>query len=105
MAHITGSGIPGNLNRFLPEATDAAIDAYKIRILPIFKMMKRESGNDDADMIRTFNLGVGLTLVVDRASAKHVMAHLRTHAVDCYPIGTIVAKGKRSVRMEGKLRW
>ncbi len=105
MAHITGGGVPGNLNRVLPKGVDAKIDASSIRILPVFKAVRTESGNDDADMIRTFNLGVGLTLVVDPAFADKAMAHLKKHDMDCYPIGTIVGGGNQEVHMEGKLAW
>ena len=105
MAHITGGGIPGNLNRILPEGLDALIDCPAIRILPVFEMIKNESGNDDADMILTFNLGVGITLVVHPQSVKKMVAHLQKHDIDCYPIGTIVEGGKQIVRMEGKLDW
>lgn len=105
MAHITGGGIPGNLNRVLPDGVDAHIDAGSIRILPIFKTIRTESGNDDADMIRTFNLGVGLTLVVDPAFAETAIAHLQQHQMPCYPIGTIVEGGTKTVHMQGKLAW
>ncbi len=105
MAHITGGGVPGNLNRVLPAGVDAKIDAAKIKILPVFKAVQRESGNDDADMIRTFNLGVGMTLVVDPAFADKAMAHLKKHKMDCYPIGTIVGGGNQEVHMEGALTW
>lgn len=105
MAHITGGGIPGNLNRILPPGTDAVIDAASIRILPVFKFIKEKSGNDDADMIRTFNLGVGATLVVDPKAVENVVAHLKAHSLPCYPIGTIKEGGSQVVQMEGKLGW
>jgi phosphoribosylformylglycinamidine cyclo-ligase len=105
MAHITGGGIPGNLNRILPKGTDAVIAASQIRILPVFKTIKAESGNDDADMIRTFNLGVGLTLVADPSFANAAMQHLQRQKIDCYPIGIIIDEGKQIVRMDGNLCW
>lgn len=105
MAHITGGGITGNLNRILPGGTDAVIDAQKIKILPVFKLIKERSGNDDADMIKTFNLGVGLALVVDAKAAGTVIKHLAKAKIPCYPIGTIVKGGTQTVKMEGALRW
>jgi phosphoribosylformylglycinamidine cyclo-ligase len=105
MAHITGGGIPGNLNRVLPEGLDASIDAAKIRVLPIFTFIKDKSGNDDADMIKTFNLGVGMTLVVDPKIENEVIAHLESFSIDCYPIGEIVEGGAQNVRMEGSISW
>ncbi len=105
MAHITGGGIPGNLNRILPIGTDAVIDASLIRILPIFGFLKERSINDDADMIKTFNLGVGMTLIVDPSVVTAFTKHLKSKNLDCYPIGKIVAKGNKKVTMEGSLRW
>ena len=105
MAHITGGGIPGNLNRILPQGTDAVIDASAIKILPVFKTIKERSGNDDTDMTKTFNLGVGLTLVVDPKAADTVMKHLAKAKIPCYGIGTIVKNGTQTVRMEGSLQW
>lgn len=105
MAHITGGGMPGNLNRILPEGMDAIIDATLVKVLPIFSFIKDKSGNDDADMIRTFNLGVGMTLVVDPSAVAAVTKHCKANDLDCYPIGTIVKGGMQSVRMEGKLKW
>ena len=105
MAHITGGGIPGNLNRILPAGLDAVIDANAIRILPIFSFLKRHSGNDDADMIRTFNLGVGITLVVNPRQVKTIIAHIKKQKIACYPIGSIEKAGSQKVRMRGELKW
>lgn len=105
MAHITGGGIQGNLNRILPEGLDAVIDCSNIRVLPVFSFIKEKSGNDDADMMRTFNLGVGMTLVVKTKDMNNFIVHLKKHNLDCYPIGTIVSGGSQTVKMEGKLRW
>lgn len=104
MAHITGGGIPGNLNRILPKNLDASIDTSSIKILPVFKTIKKYSGADDADLIKTYNLGVGLTLVVDAASKEKIMKEMISKGVDCYEIGTIM-KGKGEVRMNGHLQW
>ncbi len=105
LAHITGGGIPGNLNRILPVGTDAVIDAASIKVLPLFSFIKDKSGNDDADMIRTFNLGVGAIAVTDQATKKDVIAHLEKNGVPCTEIGTIVMGGTQKVRMEGDLKW
>jgi phosphoribosylformylglycinamidine cyclo-ligase len=105
MAHITGGGIPGNLNRILPEGLDSEIDAGAIQILPVFHLIKKRSGNDDADMIKTFNLGVGLTLVVDPKAEAEIIKHLKKHSLPGYPIGKIVKDGSQNVRMTGALKW
>jgi phosphoribosylformylglycinamidine cyclo-ligase len=105
MAHITGGGIPGNLNRILPAGLDAVIDADAIKILPIFSYIKKQSGNDDADMIRTFNLGVGMALVVNHKHVKTVISHMNKQKINCYPIGTIEKGGSKKVRIRGELKW
>ena len=104
LAHITGGGIEGNLNRILPAGLDARIDRSKIRILDVFRTIRRHGGVDDADMFRTFNLGAGLTIVVSPGDAEAVQSHLCDQGVDCYPIGTI-APGDRKVVYEGAPAW
>lgn len=105
MAHITGGGIPGNLNRILPTGMDAIIDAGTIEILPVFGFIREKSGNDDADMIKTFNLGVGMAIVVAKDAQKEITDHLVKQGVKTYPIGVIHDGGSQTVQMEGSLRW
>ncbi len=103
-AHITGGGVAGNLNRVLPAGLAASVDLGAFKILPIFKHLKDAGELDDADMIKTFNMGVGMTLVVDPASADEVIAHLSEHNLDSYPIGEIT-KGEKTVNYKGCLNW
>lgn len=104
LAHITGGGIQENLNRILPRGTNAHIDLKAIKILPIFKLLRKYGNVDDADMLRTFNLGVGMAAVVRNPFAKKAMAHLKRLGVDSYPIG-MIKKGTRRVVFEGELNW
>ena len=104
MAHITGGGIEGNLNRILPKSLDAAIDLEKIRVLPIFKLIHEMGNVPDREMLRTFNMGVGLTIVCSKKEMAKIQSHLEHHGCRSYPIGTIV-KGKGIVRSSGKLQW
>jgi phosphoribosylformylglycinamidine cyclo-ligase len=104
MAHITGGGIPGNLNRILPKNLNAEIDASAINILPIFKTIKNYSGADDADLIKTYNVGVGLIAVVEASQKDAIAKKISSKGVDCYEIGTIV-KGEGNVEMKGLLSW
>lgn len=105
MAHITGGGIQGNLNRILPRGLDAAIDASKINVLPIFSFIKEQSGNDDADMMKTFNLGIGMTIVVEPKEVNNFIVHLKKYDLDSYAIGTIVSEGSQTVQLKGKPQW
>ncbi len=104
LAHITGSGIAGNLERVLPRSLDAVINLSHIKVLPVFTMI-RDAGNvSDKEMLRTYNMGVGLTVVARPGWAHEIVAHLKRHGHNCYEIGTIV-KGKRSVRFSGSPQW
>ncbi len=104
LAHITGGGIQDNLNRILPAKCNAAIDLGAIRVLPVFKVIREVGGVADADMARTFNLGVGMTLVVKPSAVAKIRRRLRRHGHDSYVIGEIV-KGKKRVVYSGKLNW
>jgi phosphoribosylformylglycinamidine cyclo-ligase len=105
IAHITGGGIPGNLNRILPKDLNAMIDLDAIQTLPVFGFIKEKSGNDDADMIKTYNLGVGMTIVVDPKSADSFMRDIKKNGVECYPIGSIQSEGSGTVEMKGEIQW
>ncbi len=104
LAHITGSGIAGNLNRILPPGLDASIDLSAIRVLPLFKLIRGEGGVEDSDMLRTFNLGVGMTLVVAPSAVPRMQAHLAAKGCESYPIGEIV-EGRQEVTYRGSIQW
>ncbi len=104
IAHITGGGIEGNLNRILPEALNVVIDLGKIEVLPIFKILKKMGGVEESDMMRTFNMGVGMTIVVKKTALKAVRKHLSEKGCSSYVIGEI-SKGKKKVVYQGKLNW
>jgi len=104
LAHITGGGIKENLNRILPANLDAHIDLSKIRILPIFKTLKKFGGLEDADMLRTFNMGAGMLAVVRPEFVDEAMAHVKAQGVEAYEIGTIV-EGNKTVEFTGQLQW
>jgi phosphoribosylformylglycinamidine cyclo-ligase len=105
IAHITGVGIAGNLNRILPEDLDAVVDAGKLRILPVFKRIRELGSVADGDMLRTFNCGIGMTIVCSPGAAAAITEHLSRQGMGAYPIGTIVGKGSGMVRYEGSVRW
>jgi phosphoribosylformylglycinamidine cyclo-ligase len=104
LAHITGGGMQENIDRILPDGLDAQINLGKIRILPIFKTLKKFGALDDAEMLRTFNMGVGLAAVVRKDFAEEAMAHVKSFGVECYELGTIV-EGQKKVAFTGKLQW
>jgi cell division septal protein FtsQ len=77
MAHITGGGITDNLPRVLPRGTDAVIRPGSWDVPAIFQWLERAGGVPREDMLRTFNMGIGLILVVAPADADRVLAALR----------------------------
>ena len=104
LAHITGGGICENLNRILPSDLSASIDASKYQILDIFKLFKRVANIDDKEMLRTFNLGVGLTVVAKKEYADKIINHMKSYDINAYEIGKIV-KGNKTVTVTGILNW
>lgn len=103
MAHITGSGIEGNLCRVIPDGLTAKIDLAKINILPIFKYIKHRGNIDDKEMLNTFNCGVGFNVVVSQQDKRQVMEHLSEY-YPCYEIG-VIENGQDKVEFENKLNW
>ena len=104
MAHITGGGIAGNLNRILPDNLSAEIDISKIRTLPIFKFIKEKSKADDAELLKTFNMGVGMTVVVKTGSQSEMIEYFSEKGLNSYEIGAVV-KGDKTVIYKGKLNF
>jgi phosphoribosylformylglycinamidine cyclo-ligase len=103
LAHVTGGGLRDNLVRVLPPGARALIDLSKIRVLPVFKLIQREGRVPESDMLRTFNLGVGLVAVVPPAAAGRVISHVSRRGGKAYPIG-VIERGDRAVVFEGALR-
>jgi len=96
LAHITGGGIKENLNRILPKNLDAVIDVNKIKILDVFKILKKFGKLEDEEMFRAFNMGIGITAVVKESFAEEAVRHLKKFGIDTYKIGKII-KGKGKV--------
>jgi len=90
MAHITGGGITDNLPRILPPGTAACVDRKSWPVLPIFKYIQERAEVEDREMYRTFNMGVGMILVVSPEDLAGVRRHLDACGEPCYEIGAIV---------------
>jgi phosphoribosylformylglycinamidine cyclo-ligase len=104
IAHITGGGIAGNLNRILPEGLDAVIEAEKLRILPVFKRIRELGQVAEGDMLKTFNCGIGMTMVCAPGAVGAIVEHLRQFNLAAYPIGNIT-NGDATVRYEKHAKW
>ena len=101
MAHITGGGMKGNLGRIIRKDISAEIDLAKLQILPIFREIQKRSNNTDAEMLKTFNCGVGLLVAVREEHAKTVRQHISKFH-NCYTIGKIIERRNEAVLYKGK---
>ena len=90
MAHVTGGGIPGNIKRVMPEGMRAAVDYDAWHRPPLFELIQSTGNVPEEDMRRTFNLGIGLILVVRPDDAPETMALLRDRGEDPVSIGHVV---------------
>lgn len=96
MAHITGGGITENLPRVLPKGTAAIVELGTWPVPPIFPHMQKIGNVPDDDMMRTFNMGIGMVLVVPHKNFKKVQSLLERAGEKGFTIGRIV-KGDRKV--------
>ena len=114
LSHITGGGLSENVPRVLPAGLAAHVDLSKIAYPPVFGWLARAGRLDDAEMLRTFNCGVGMIVIADAARADDVVQALREAGERPVLIGDVEAgrgvkssaKGKgeaEAVRYEGKL--
>lgn len=97
MAHVTGGGLEGNLNRALHDGVDALVDAGSWPVTPVFRFLQAKGGVDEAEMRRVFNMGVGYCLVVRPTFADSVTRRLERSGERVHRIGRIV-RGTGKVR-------
>ncbi len=98
IAHITGGGIPGNLIRVLKDGVKAVIYENKIKVHPIFKWIQKGGNIPKEEMFKTFNMGVGMLIVVDKNDAEKAVNLLKDLGEDAYICGEI-KKGEKSVEI------
>ncbi len=89
IAHITGGGFYENIPRSIPDGLCARIDRSAVRVLPIFEEIAAAGNISERDMFNTFNMGVGMTVVVPKEQAKEAIALLKEEDEDGYVIGFI----------------
>ncbi len=92
MAHITGGGITGNLPRCLPAAVAARVDRKSWSRPPLFDWLQQAGNVEDAEMLRTFNCGIGFAVVVAASDSESAMQHLQASGETVWKIGEIVAR-------------
>ncbi len=90
MAHITGGGLPGNVDRALPDTLDAEVDTGSWTIPQEFAMLEEAGGVPREEMFRVFNMGVGMVVIADAGSADAVRASARQAGVESWMLGRVV---------------
>lgn len=90
VSHITGGGFYENIPRCLPDGIAAKISRNALRIPPIFALLQKTGSIPERDMFNTYNMGVGMTVVVAKADADRALAILREQGVDAYVMGETV---------------
>ncbi len=116
LSHITGGGLSENLPRVLPDTVAAAVDLSAISVPPVFGWLAKAGRLDDAEMLRTFNCGIGMIVIAERGRVGDVMQALIDAGEAPVLLGAIIApsgeksdaKGKGeawAVKYEGRLKY
>ena len=100
ISHITGGGFYENIPRSIPDGLCAKIDKSAVKVLPIFDLIARFGNIPERDMFNTYNMGVGMSIVVPAAQAELAMQVLKENGQDSYLIGTIVKNSEEKVILE-----
>lgn len=99
ISHITGGGFYENIPRSIPEGLCAKIDRKSVKILPIFNLIQKRGGISERDMFNTFNMGVGMSIVVDKNDVDKSLEILKANGEDAYIIGEVI-KGEDKIIIE-----
>lgn len=97
VSHITGGGFYENIPRSLPDGFGAKVDRSAVRILPIFELIAKTGNIPEHDMFNTFNMGVGMSVVVSREDADRALEILTENGEDAYVIGEIIKSEEKIV--------
>ncbi len=95
ISHITGGGFYENIPRSIPNGLCARIDKASVRILPIFDLLAKTGNISERDMFNTFNMGVGMSVVVKKEDADKAISILRANGENAYVMGEIVASDNK----------
>ena len=90
ISHITGGGFYENMPRSIPEGLGVKINKSDVKVLPIFKLIEKTGNISEHDMFNTFNMGVGMSIVVAKEDVEKAIAVLRAHGEEAYVLGEIV---------------
>lgn len=97
VSHITGGGFYENIPRSIPAGLGAKIRKSDVRVLPVFDLIAKEGGVPERDMFNTFNMGVGMSVVVAKEDADLALEVLRASGEDAYIVGKIIESDDKVV--------
>ncbi len=97
ISHITGGGFYENIPRSIPDGLCAKIDKSAVRVLPIFDLIMKTGNIPERDMFNTFNMGVGMSIVVPANEVDTALEILRANGEDAYVIGEIIAGDEKII--------
>ena len=90
VSHITGGGFYENIPRSIPKGLGAKIRKEDVRVLPVFKLLQQRGNIAERDMFNTFNMGVGMSVIVAKEDADKALSVLKAAGEDAYVLGEIV---------------
>jgi phosphoribosylformylglycinamidine cyclo-ligase len=90
ISHITGGGFYENIPRSLPDGISAKIKKDDVRVLPIFELLQKTGNIPERDMFNTFNMGVGMCVIVDKNDVDKTLEILKANGEDAYVLGELV---------------
>ena len=100
ISHITGGGFYENIPRSIPGGLCAKIDKSAIKVLPIFDLIAKFGNVPERDMFNTYNMGVGMSIIVPAAQAELAMQILKDNGQDSYIMGSIIRNDEEKVILE-----
>ena len=100
ISHITGGGFYENIPRSIPNGLCAKIDKAAVKVLPIFDLIAKFGNVPERDMFNTYNMGVGMSVIVPAAQAELAMQILKDNGQDSYIIGSIIKNDEEKVILE-----
>ena len=97
ISHITGGGFYENIPRSIPDGLGAKIDKSAVKVLPIFDVIAKEGNIPERDMFNTYNMGVGMNIVVPAAQVEKALEILSANGETAYVIGEIITSDEKVI--------
>ena len=97
ISHITGGGFYENIPRSIPNGLGAKIDKSAVKVLPIFDVIAKEGNIPERDMFNTYNMGVGMSIVVPAAQVEKALEILSANGETAYVIGEIIESDEKVI--------